>query len=119
MTNTESRRIGLRLPFSNTTLEPGYWRRLPRDVTVHVARLTRRRVETDPPSHIVEDIETGSRKLADAEVEAIVPAAIAPSSRCGVGYAQELTRWITAASPKPIKGWGRLSRDHMGAWHGT
>jgi maleate cis-trans isomerase len=101
MTNTEPRRIGLLLPSSNTTQEREYWRILPRAVTLHVARLPLRRVEADSTVRIVEDIETESRKLADADVDAIVLAATAPSSRRGIGYDQELISRITAASDKP------------------
>ena len=32
-------RIGLMVPSSNTTVEPEFYRALPRDVTLHTARL--------------------------------------------------------------------------------
>ncbi|HBK09345.1 MAG TPA: maleate cis-trans isomerase [Acetobacteraceae bacterium] len=95
-----SRRIGLLLPSSNTTQEIEYNRIMPQGVTLHVARLPLRTVEPSSTARIVEDIETESRKLADADVEAIVLAATAPSSRNGLGYDQELIRRIEAASGK-------------------
>ena len=94
-------RIGLLLPSSNTTQEIEYWRILPAGVSLHVARLPLRNVEADSTVRIVEDIEAESRKLADADVDAIVLAATAPSSRKGPGYDQELSRRITAASGRP------------------
>jgi len=95
------RRIGLLLPSSNTTQEPEFARILPPHVTLHLARLTLRRVEPDATVRIVEEIEQESRKLADADVDAIVLAATAPSSRFGIGYDRELIARIAEASGKP------------------
>jgi len=91
-------RIGLLLPSSNTTQETEFNRIMPDGVTLHVARLPLRIVEPSSTARIVEDIETESQKLADADVDAIVLAATAPSSRNGLGYDQELIRRIEAAS---------------------
>lgn len=98
---TPRRRLGLLLPSSNTTQEEEFWRILPPGVTLHVARLPLRRVEADSTARIVEDIEAESRKLADADVDAIVLAATAPSSRRGIGYDRELIGRIEGASGKP------------------
>ena len=94
----DRRRIGLLLPSSNTTQEPEFGRVLPDNVSLHVARLPLRTVEPASTARIVEDIETESQKLADADVDAIVLAATAPSSRNGIGYDQELIRRIETAS---------------------
>jgi maleate isomerase len=91
-------RIGLLLPSSNTTQEPEFTRVLPDGVTLHVARLPLRTVDPSATARIVEDIESESQKLADADVGAIVLAATAPSSRNGIGYDQELIRRIESAS---------------------
>jgi maleate isomerase len=97
----DRRRIGLLLPSSNTTQEPEFTRILPDEVTLHVARLPLRTVEPSSTARIVEDIETESQKLADADVDAIVLAATAPSSRNGIGYDQELIGRIERASGRP------------------
>jgi maleate isomerase len=97
----KARRLGLLLPSSNTTQEEEFWRILPPGVTLHVARLPLRTVEADSTVRIVQDIEAESRKLADADVDAIVLAATAPSSRRGIGYDRELIGRIEAASGKP------------------
>jgi maleate isomerase len=97
----DRRRIGLLLPSSNTTQEPEFTRILPDGVTLHVARLPLRTVEADATTRIVDDIETESRKLADADVDAIVLAATAPSSRNGIGYDQALIGRIETASSRP------------------
>jgi maleate isomerase len=96
-----TRRIGLLLPSSNTTQEPEFTRILPDGVTLHVARLPLRNVDPAATARIVEDIESESRKLADADVDAIVLAATAPSSRNGIGYDQELIKRIETAAGKP------------------
>jgi len=100
-TGTETRRIGLLLPSSNTTQEPEFTHMLPAGTTLHVARLPLQTVEADSTIRIVAEIESESRKLADADVDAIVLAATAPSSRLGPGYDQTLIERITAASGKP------------------
>jgi maleate cis-trans isomerase len=92
------RRIGLLLPSSNTTQETEFNRILPDGVTLHIARLPLRTVDPSSTARLVEDIETESQKLADADVDAIVLAATAPSSRNGIGYDQELIGRIERAS---------------------
>jgi maleate cis-trans isomerase len=101
LSRQDRRRIGLLLPSSNTTQEPEFTRILPDGVTLHVARLPLRTVEPSSTARIVEDIETESQKLADADVDAIVLAATAPSSRNGIGYDQELIKRIESASARP------------------
>jgi maleate isomerase len=101
MPSRRERRIGLLLPSSNTTQEPEFTRILPDGLTLHAARLPLRTVDPASTARIVEDIETESRKLADADVDAIVLAATAPTSRNGIGYDQELIVRIESASGKP------------------
>ena len=94
----QRKRIGLLLPSSNTTQEAEFTRILPDGITLHVARLPLRTVEPSATARVVEDIENESCKLADADVDAIVLAATAPTSRNGIGYDQELIARIEAAS---------------------
>jgi maleate cis-trans isomerase len=97
----DSRRIGLLLPSSNSVQEPEFCRVLPKGVTLHVARMRLSNVEAESTLRIVQEIETESSKLADADVDVIVFAATAPSSRNGIGYDRELIKRISAASGKP------------------
>ena len=99
-TRQTRKRIGLLLPSSNTTQEIEFTGILPDGVSLHVARLPLRNVDPSSTARIVEDVETESQKLADADVDAIVLAATAPSSRNGIGYDHELIRRIEAASGK-------------------
>jgi maleate cis-trans isomerase len=102
MTRREDfRRIGLLLPSSNSVQEPDFCTALPKHITLHVARMRLSNVEAESTRHIVDEIEAESRKLADADVDVILFAATAPSSRNGIGYDRELTRRISAASGKP------------------
>ena len=95
------RRISVLLPSSSSVQEETFWRVLPDGITLHGARMRLSTVDADSTLRIVEEIETESRKLGDADVDVILLAATAPSSRNGRGYDQELIRRITAASGKP------------------
>ena len=95
------RRIGLLLPSSNSVQEGDFWRVLPQGFSLHVARMGLSTVEADSTLRIVQEIEAESKKLADADVDVIVFAATAPSSRNGIGYDRELIKRIGAASGKP------------------
>jgi maleate isomerase len=95
------RRIGLLLPSSNSVQEGDFWRVLPQGFSLHVARMGLSTVEADSTLRIVREIEAESKKLADADVDVIVFAATAPSSRNGIGYDRELIKRISAASGKP------------------
>ena len=94
-------RIGLLVPSSNTTVEPEFYRALPKGVTLHVARLFLAQIATDSIANTVHDLETQSRNLASADVDVIVLGAAAPSFLKGLGYDREMAQKITAASGKP------------------
>ena len=93
------RRIGVLLPSSNSVQEPDFCSVLPKHITLHVARMQLTQVEADSTLRIVQEIETESRKLVDVDV--IVFAATAPSSRNGIGYDRELVARIEATSGRP------------------
>ena len=93
--------IGLLVPSSNTTVEPEFYRALPKGVTLHVARLFLAQIATDSIANTVRDLETQSRNLATADVDVIVLGAAAPSFLKGLGYDREMAQKITAASGKP------------------
>jgi maleate isomerase len=97
----EFRRIGVLVPSSNSVQEADFWRALPAGFTLHVARMGLSNVEADSTLRIVQEIEAESKKLADADVDVIVFAATAPSSRNGIGYDRELIKRISSASGKP------------------
>lgn len=97
----KTHRIGLLTPSSNTTQAPEFIEVLPRTVSLHSARLSLTSIDASSTERIVEELEKESRKLADAEVDVIVLAATAPSSRKGKGYDRELIKRIEDASGKP------------------
>ncbi len=59
-------RIGLLVPSSNTTVEPEFYRALPKNVTLHVARLFLTQITPEAILNMVQDLETQSRNLARA-----------------------------------------------------
>jgi maleate cis-trans isomerase len=60
------RRIGLLLPSSNSVQEGEFCRALPPGFTLHVTRMGLSMVEADSTLRIAREIETESKKLADA-----------------------------------------------------
>lgn len=95
------RRIGLLVPSSNTLQEVELARALPSGTTLHTTRLKLTTVDPDSILSIVAELETESKKLMDADVDVILFAATAPSSRNGIGYDRKLIERITAATGKP------------------
>ena len=89
-------RIGLLVPSSNTTVEPEFYRALPRDVTLHTARLYLTRITPEAILSMVAEMETQARLLASADVDVIVLGATAPSFLKGLGYDRELIAKIEA-----------------------
>ena len=94
-------RIGLLVPSSNTTVEPEFYRALPRGVTLHTARLFLTRIAPESILKMVEDMETQARLLASADVDVIVLGATAPSFLKGLGYDRELIEKLEAATGRP------------------
>lgn len=94
-------RIGLLVPSSNTTVEPEFYRALPREVTLHTARLYLTQITPESILGMVEDLEVQSRLLASADVDVVVLGATAPSFLKGLGYDREIVAKIAAATGKP------------------
>jgi maleate isomerase len=96
-----SRRIGLLVPSSNTTVEVEFYRALPPHISVHVARLHLTQITPESILGMVADLEAQSRNLASADVDVIVLGATAPSFLKGLGYDREIAQRITASTGKP------------------
>jgi len=96
-----SKRIGLLVPSSNSTVEVEFYRALPADVSLHVARLPIAQVDPDSIAGMVHPLETEAKKLASADVDVIVLGAAAPSFLKGMGYDREVAKRIADASGKP------------------
>jgi maleate cis-trans isomerase len=94
-------RFGLLTPSSNTTQEPEFFAALPDDVTLHTGRVAYRDITPEEQMRCVLELETESRKLADAEVDVIVFAATAPTLAKGKGYDRELIGRMQDASGRP------------------
>jgi len=96
-----SKRIGLLVPSSNSTVEVEFYRALPYDVTLHVARCYLTKIEPASIARLTEDIDREATYLASADVDVVVLGATAPSFLRGKGYDRELIARLTAASGKP------------------
>jgi len=94
------KRIGLLAPSSNTTLEPEFYRALPPDITVHIARLFLTKIAPESILSMVADMEAQAKGLASADVDVIVLGATAPSFLKGLGYDRELIAKLEAATGK-------------------
>src|SRR5262249_30104603 len=76
----------------NTVQEPEFSALLPRTVSLHTARVAYRDITPQEQMRCVLELESESRKLADAEVDVIVFAATAPTLAKGKGYDGELIK---------------------------
>jgi maleate isomerase len=96
-----AKRIGLLVPSSNSTVEVEFYRALPQDVSLHVARLPIAQVNPESIAGMVDPLETESKKLASANVDVVVLGAAAPSFLKGMGYDREMSNRIARATGKP------------------
>jgi maleate cis-trans isomerase len=97
----KTHRFGLLTPSSNTVQEPEFSEVLPKTVSLHTGRLSFRNLDPDTMIRCVEELEAESRKLASAEVDAIVFAATGPTLAKGKGYDRELIRRMEDSSGRP------------------
>lgn len=95
-----TRRIGLLVPSSNTTVEPEFYRALPPHITLHVARLHLTQITPESILGMVAELEAQSRNLASAGVDVIVLGATAPSFLKGAGYDREIAQRIERTTGK-------------------
>jgi maleate isomerase len=97
----KTHRLGLLTPSSNTTQEPEFTAALPPTVSLHTGRVAYRNIDPQEQMRCVLELESESRKLADAEVDGIVFAATAPTLARGKGYDRELIKRMEDASGRP------------------
>jgi maleate cis-trans isomerase len=98
---TKTHRFGLLTPSSNTVQEPEFSALLPEAVSLHTGRVAYRHITPAEQMRCVLELESESRKLADAEVDVIVFAATAPTLANGKGYDRELIKRMEDASGRP------------------
>jgi maleate isomerase len=97
----KTHRFGLLTPSSNTAQEPEFSALLPPSVSLHTGRVAYRDITPQEQMRCVLELESESRKLADAEVGVIVFAATAPTLAKGKGYDRELIKRMEDASGRP------------------
>jgi maleate cis-trans isomerase len=74
---------------------------LPPTISLHTGRVAYRDITPEEQDRCVLELESESRKLADAEVDVIVFAATAPTLAKGKGYDRELIKRMEDASGRP------------------
>src|SRR5262249_51623536 len=97
----KTHRFGLLTPSSNTVQESEFPAVLPQTVSLHTGRVAYRDITPQEQMRCVLELESESRKLADAEVDVIVFAATAPTLANGKGYDCELIKRMEDASGRP------------------
>jgi len=97
----KTHRFGLLTPSSNTIQEPEFSAALPSTISLHTGRVAYRNITPQEQMRCVLELESESRKLADAEVGVIVFAATAPTLAKGKGYDRELIKRMEDASGRP------------------
>jgi len=97
----KTHRFGLLTPSSNTIQELEFSAVLPSTVSLHTGRVAYRNIDAETQLRCVQELESESRKLADAEVDVIVFAATAPTLAKGKGYDRELIKRMEDASGRP------------------
>ena len=97
----KTHRFGLLTPSSNTTQEPEFSAALPPTISLHTGRVAYRDITPEEQDRCVLELESESRKLADAEVDVIMFAATAPTLAKGMGYDRELIKRMEDASGRP------------------
>jgi len=94
-------RLGLLIPSSNTTMEPEFYRMLPKEFTVHAARLKLKSVTVKGLAEMERKIEEEASKLADTDVSVIGYGCTSGSLFKGLGHDLEIEQRIEKASGKP------------------
>lgn len=86
------KRIGLLIPSTNTTCESDFQMAVPQDVTVHGQRLwlTNETSSQDGMGRMNEDIESGARYLATANIDIIAYGCTTGSFYRGAGWDREM-----------------------------
>jgi len=94
-------RLGLMVPSSNTTMEPEFYRMLPKGFSVHTARLRLREVTVKGLAEMEERIEEEAGKLADAGIGVIGYGCTSGSLFRGMGHDKMIEERIERASGIP------------------
>ena len=114
------KRIGLLVPSSNSTVEVEFYRALPQDVSLHVARLPITQVNPESIAGMVDPLETESKKLASADVDVMVIRARAQPKLLeldgmlvllGLALLLRLLVLGTTVIQEFADGWHRVGRD--------
>lgn len=108
-------RIGLLVPSSNTTMEPEFNRMVPRDISIHTARM---RLEEVTPEELVKmavEAESAASLLATADVDVLVYGCTTGSLIGGTEWEERLVSSIEEESGIPTLSTSRAVVDALKA----
>lgn len=94
-------RIGLILPSSNTTMEPELLRMLPKDCTLHTARMRLRDVTVKALGVMENNASEAARELSDADVAAVAYGCTSGSLFKGVGHDRRIEAKLAKITKTP------------------
>jgi len=89
------------VPSSNTTMEQEFRKMLPKEISVHAARMRLREVVVAELLSMEKEIKQEALKLADADVDVIGFGCTSGSLVRGLGHDKEIVKHIEKATKKP------------------
>ena len=97
-TSTETTRVGLIVPSSNTTVEPEFGKMAPEGVTIHSARMQISENTLAGLREMEKDAERAASLLSDADVDVVCYACTSGSFYGGIEHERELAKRLERAS---------------------
>jgi maleate isomerase len=95
-------RIGLLLPSTNTTMEPDFYRLIPKDITVHSTRMALKDVTPKSLEKMAEEADRAAWLLATANMDVLVYGCTSGSLIRGVKWEQALVQRLHEVSKIPV-----------------
>lgn len=97
----ERKRIGLLVPSTNTVVEADFWHLVPKDVTVHSARMFASSSTVEAEERMNQDVDMCTQYLATAGIDVVVYACTGGTFYKGPGFDAELCQQLGQTSGTP------------------
>ncbi|MEM3526074.1 MAG: hypothetical protein QXV37_01545, partial [Candidatus Jordarchaeaceae archaeon] len=94
-------KLGVLVPSGNSTLEPEFYKMIPKGVSVHFSRLNLKADVENEIERMTENMEPEVQKLAHADVDVIAFGCTGGSLLRGMGYDREIINRIKAVCNVP------------------
>lgn len=106
-------RIGLLVPSSNTTMEPDFYKMIPKGVSVHTSRMWLEKVTAEGLMEMSKDAIKASKLLETADIDIIVFGCTSGSLIGGVEWEKKLVEGILENTGIPTISTGRAVVDAL------